>query len=95
MNFINVTSSRTIARQTVSQVHGKAHTVRAALSWLRKKGWAVTLRREGADTVYAIDPETPIPDSESDVVDVVEEPASGLEQLSDPDGKPSTAGDGE
>lgn len=45
----------------------KAHTVRAALSGLRKKGWAVRRRTEEAVTIYFIDPDAPIPDGETDV----------------------------
>lgn len=33
----------------------QAHTLRAALSGLRKEGLTVTRRREGADTIYAVD----------------------------------------
>jgi hypothetical protein len=34
----------------------QAHTLRAYLSGLRKEGLTVTRRREGEDTIYAIDP---------------------------------------
>ena len=33
----------------------QAHTLRAALTGLRKSGLAITRRREGSDTIYAID----------------------------------------
>ena len=33
----------------------QAHTLRAALSGLRKSGLAITRRREGVDTIYAIE----------------------------------------
>ncbi len=35
----------------------QAHTVRAALSGLRKSGMTLTRRREGEDTIYASVPE--------------------------------------
>lgn len=34
----------------------QAHTLRAAMSGLRKEGLTLTRRREGEDTIYAIDP---------------------------------------
>jgi hypothetical protein len=34
----------------------QAHTLRAALSGLRKEGLTLTRRREGEDTIYAIEP---------------------------------------
>jgi Protein of unknown function (DUF3489) len=34
----------------------QAHTLRAAMSGLRKEGLSLTRRREGEDTIYAIDP---------------------------------------
>lgn len=34
----------------------QAHTLRAALSGLRKEGLTLTRRRDGEDTIYAIDP---------------------------------------
>lgn len=34
----------------------QAHTLRAALSGLRKEGLTLTRRREGDDTIYAIEP---------------------------------------
>jgi hypothetical protein len=37
----------------------QAHTLRAALSGLRKAGAAVTRRRDGEDTIYAIEPAEP------------------------------------
>ena len=36
----------------------QAHTLRAALTGLRKSGLAITRRREGSDTVYAFDSST-------------------------------------
>ncbi|MCX7287512.1 MAG: DUF3489 domain-containing protein [Rhodobacterales bacterium] len=53
----------------------QAHTVRAVISRLRKKGWEVVRRREGTETVYYIDPNTEYPLSETDYVEVIE-PAS-------------------
>lgn len=64
----------------------QAHTVRAALSGLRKKGWAITRERVGEEMVYAIDPEAPIPASETDVVEVLEDLDSSPEGATDPDG---------
>lgn len=46
----------------------QARTVRAVLSGLRKKGWAVQRRTEDGVTIYFIDPEAPLPSSETDVV---------------------------
>jgi DNA-binding transcriptional regulator PaaX len=37
----------------------QAHTLRAALSGLRKDGLTLTRRREGEDTIYAIEPAGP------------------------------------
>jgi hypothetical protein len=48
----------------------QAHTVRAVLSGLRKKGWAVQRRTEDGVTIYFIDPEAPLPDGETDVARV-------------------------
>ena len=71
----------------------QAHTVRAALSGLRKKGWAVTRERVGEEMVYAIDPEAPIPASETDVVEVLEDIDSSSEGAPDPGGaEPGVAG---
>lgn len=53
----------------------QAHTVRAVISRLRKKGWEVVRRTEGSETVYYIDPNTKYPLSETDYVEVIE-PAS-------------------
>lgn len=39
----------------------QAHTLRAALTGLRKTGVIVTRRREGGETIYAIDPAGPAP----------------------------------
>ncbi len=64
----------------------QAHTVRAALSGLRKKGWAITRERVDAEMVYAIDPEAPIPASETDVVEVLEDPDGSPEGMPDPRG---------
>lgn len=36
----------------------QAHTLRAALTGLRKSGLTITRRREGSDTIYAIDSST-------------------------------------
>ena len=55
----------------------QAHTVRAALSGLRKKGWAVTRKVEGAGSVYLIDPAAPIPPSETDVIWLPDDPVEG------------------
>ena len=53
----------------------QAHTVRAVLSRLRKKGWAVMRRSEGTVTVYYIDRDADVPASETDDVLVID-PAS-------------------
>jgi Protein of unknown function (DUF3489) len=50
----------------------QSHTVRAALSGLRKLGWAVERRTEAGVTVYFINPDAPAPDGDGDFVDVVE-----------------------
>jgi Mg-chelatase subunit ChlD len=45
-----------VSLATLIEVTGwQAHTLRAALSGLRKEGLTLTRRREGADTIYAID----------------------------------------
>lgn len=69
----------------------QAHTVRAALSGLRKKGWAITRERVGKEMVYAIDPEAPIPASETDVVEVLEDPDGSPEGAPDPGAADSNA----
>ena len=39
----------------------QAHTLRAALTGVRKTGVILTRRREGGDTIYAIGPAGPLP----------------------------------
>ena len=45
----------------------QAHTLRAALTGLRKTGVILSRRREGGDTIYAIDPAGPAPASDGGV----------------------------
>lgn len=40
----------------------QAHTLRSALSGLRKEGFLLTRRRQGDDTIYAIVPDKPVDD---------------------------------
>lgn len=44
----------------------QVHTVRAALSGVRKSGWTLTRRREGAETIYAIEADPAGSDAPSD-----------------------------
>jgi len=58
----------------------QAHTVRAALSGLRKKGWAVQRRTEDGVTIYFIDPEAQVPDGKTDVA-LGADPAQTAEEV--------------
>ena len=71
----------------------QAHTVRAALSGLRKKGWAITREWVGEEMVYGIDLRAPIPASETLVVEVLDDLDGSPEAAPDPGGaEPGAAG---
>ena len=62
----------------------QAHTVRAVLSRLRKKGWAVMRRSEGMATVYYIDRDAEVPASETDDVLVIDPASPMLDEIEGP-----------
>lgn len=69
----------------------QAHTVRAALSGLRKQGWSIQRRAEDGVTIYFIDRDAPPPDGTGGAVYVVD-PAKPVEAA--PEASGVVAGNG-
>lgn len=73
----------------------QAHTIRAALSGLRKTGWVITRRREGSETIYAIDVKATVVKEETDEVAAIEDEPSPRDWQTDSAGSASAPDVGE